>query len=188
MKIEFRDIKGFEGLYMVSNNGQVMSLVGKEPKLLSNILSSDGKYYTIGLSKNGVRKRYGIHRLVAEAFIPNPMGLSQINHKDENGLNNTVENLEWCDRKYNMNYGTRKQRHDDQIKKAVLQFDIEGNFIKEWKGASDAEAFYNRREMNNITKCCNGRTKTAYGFKWRYKKSEQEKYPNSDSDKSKYMF
>ena len=113
---EWRLVVGYEGLYEVSNTGQVRSLDkydtkgrflrGKTLKLLE---CSNG-YLLIGLSKNGIRKVYLVHRLVAEAFIERSDGLYEVNHKDENKKNNSVDNLEWCSKKYNNNYGTKIER------------------------------------------------------------------------------
>lgn len=110
MKEEFRDIKGYEGLYQVSNLGNVKSLGnGNSNNSKERILkpgNSNG-YKRVVLSKNKEKKMYCVHRLVAQAFIHNPNNYPMINHKDENPLNNCVENLEWCTCKYNNNYGNR---------------------------------------------------------------------------------
>ena len=103
----WKDIPGYEGLYQVSNFGRVKSL--RKAIIMSIRINKKG-YSTIGLSKNGVFNRKSIHRLVAEAFIPNPDNLPQVNHKDEVKTNNCVENLEWCDNYYNLMYGTGNDR------------------------------------------------------------------------------
>ena len=110
------DVDGYEGLYMVSDLGNVKSIdrytcsgVHREGKLLAKIVDSDG-YDRVHLSRDGHAKQIPVHRLVAIAFIPNPTGLSQINHVDEDKRNNAVQNLEWCDAKYNINYGTRSKK------------------------------------------------------------------------------
>ena len=108
----WKDISGFEGVYEISSYGRVRSV--KSGKILSTSKCGGCRgYLSVCLSKNG--KRYGklVHRLVAEAFIPVVEGLSEVNHKDEDKTNNRVENLEWCDHKYNMNYGTRNIRSKD---------------------------------------------------------------------------
>lgn len=115
MKEIWKSINGFEGLYEVSNFGNVRSvdrLVNhhkggkslRKGKILNPSIGNG--YYGVILSKEGHIKRMAIHRLVAEAFIPNPNNLPQINHKDEDKLNNIYTNLEWCDCKYNINYGS----------------------------------------------------------------------------------
>ena len=96
----WRDVIGFENLYLVSNLGNVYSIHSKKQLKLK-----DNKgYYNVTLFKNGKRYYKIVHRLVAEAFIPNPNNFKEINHKDENKINNNVDNLEWCDAKYNLNY------------------------------------------------------------------------------------
>ena len=103
----WKDIDGYEGLYKVSNLGRVKSLnylrKGIEKERIPN--KNNSGYLIVGLHKDGKIKNFLIHRLVAEAFIENVNDLPQVNHKDENKLNNCVENLEWCSAKYNSNYG-----------------------------------------------------------------------------------
>ena len=112
----WKDIEGYEGLYQVSNKGRIKSLNridSRGHKVNEKILSSKPNnkgYLRVHLYKNGKRKPFSVHRLVAIAFIPNPNNLLEVNHKDENKENNTVDNLEWCDRKYNANYGGRNER------------------------------------------------------------------------------
>ena len=119
----WKDIKDYEGLYQVSNYGRVRSLdrydnVGRSRKGSIMTVTDNGKgYRAISLSKNGARKTYKVHRLVAEAFIPNNDNLPQINHKDENRYNNHVDNLEWCSSKYNNNYGNHKKNVGKASKK-----------------------------------------------------------------------
>ena len=125
-----KDIENYEGLYAITPEGEVWSY--KRKKFLVPYTCGD-KYLIVALCKYGVRKQYYVHRLVAEAYIPNPENLPQINHRDENKTNNCLQNLEWCDAKYNNNYGTR----NDKIKKPILQFDLDGNFIREWGCAAD---------------------------------------------------
>ena len=110
----WKDIEGYEGLYQVSDLGRVKALnynkTGME-RVLSAGKDTGGYMYVI-LHKNGKGKMCSVHRLVAQAFIPNPNGLPEINHKDECKTNNIVSNLEWCTAKYNMNYGNgAKTRH-----------------------------------------------------------------------------
>ena len=104
----WKNIEGYEGKYQVSNFGQVKSMIGQE-KVLHPKKHRNG-HLQIGLHKDKKRKTMYIHRLVAQAFIPNPDNLPCVNHKDENPNNNNVDNLEWCTQKYNCNYGTRVDR------------------------------------------------------------------------------
>lgn len=122
-KEEWRDIAGYEGLYQVSNLGNVKSLGNGKARnpnwckehILKNQLTRYG-YLKVPLSKNGKVKNYLVHRLVGKVFIPNPDNLPQVNHKDECKTNNCVDNLEWCTPKYNLNYGTCQQRaHEKQL-------------------------------------------------------------------------
>lgn len=107
---EFRTIAGYEGLYSVSNLGNVRNdLTGR---ILKPSLNSRD-YKRVRLCKNAKTKNYFIHRLVAFAFIPNPDNLPVVNHLDEDRTNNRVDNLEWCTTKYNVNYGTARQRHSE---------------------------------------------------------------------------
>ena len=113
---EWRPVVGYEGLYEVSNTGRVRSLDKYDSMnrfLRGRILRlfTDGLgYLRAQLYSNSKRKSFLVHRLVAQAFIPNPDNLPQVNHRDENPSNDNVENLEWCDAKYNSNYGTRNDR------------------------------------------------------------------------------
>ena len=98
----WKEIKDFPN-YLISDKGEVYSLYTN--KYLSSKITEYG-YLVVNLTHNGINKSKRVHRLVAEAFIPNPDNLPEINHKDENKLNNNVDNLEWCNRTYNNNYGT----------------------------------------------------------------------------------
>lgn len=117
---EWRSIEGYEGLYEVSNTGQVRSLDRyvktcyeayklHKGKILSPAKDKNG-YLKVHLCYNGKHNIIRVHRLVAQAFLPNPDNLPEVNHKDEDKTNNNVDNLEWCDRKYNNNYGTKIER------------------------------------------------------------------------------
>lgn len=108
----FKDIPGYEGLYQISNLGNVKSLhynKSNRQVILKPRLNKKG-YCRVGLHSKGESKDFFIHRLVAESFIPNPNNLSDVNHKDENKQNNCVNNLEWLSHRDNMNYGTIKER------------------------------------------------------------------------------
>lgn len=186
---EWKDIVGYEGLYQVSNKGNVRSLPRRNAKngILKPIITHDG-YLTVGLCKNGKGKIYKIHRLVATAFIDNPNNLPCINHINEfDKFDNSVENLEWCTVAYNNNYGTGNARRaqsknykeivaksvahrnqkaiNEKLSKAILQFSINGDFIKEWK--SGVEVF---KELGyTVYNACLGKVKKTHGFIWKYK-------------------
>lgn len=111
---EWKEVPGYEGLYEVSNTGNVKSLI--KNKIIKGFINRCG-YRLVGLSKNKILKRFQVHRLVAQVFIPNPDNLPMVNHKDEDKSNNSVDNLEWCDAKYNIHYGTRSDKvKNTQIK------------------------------------------------------------------------
>lgn len=113
----WKDISGYEGKYQVSNTGRVRSLNYKRTGKIKVMKLSTNKlgYKIIMLSKNGKCKTWQVHRLVAQAFLPNPNNYPIINHKDENPKNNTVWNLEWCSQEYNINYGTRNEKASNSM-------------------------------------------------------------------------
>ena len=115
---KWKDIPGYEGLYQVSNLGEIKSLnyrnTGKEKIIKPR--KNKGGYLRVVLCKNGKQKDFLVHRLVAVAFIPNHNNYNQVNHKDENPSNNNVNNLEWCTSKYNSNYGNRNKKLSESHK------------------------------------------------------------------------
>lgn len=168
MKEIWKDIKGYEGHYQISNLGRVKSLSrittfrGKkrlEKELILREGTSKKGYSLVSLQKNGIAKTQRVHRLVAQAFIPNINNYQQVNHKDENKKNNCVDNLEWCDCKYNNNYGLRTSK----ISKKVLQ--IETGIVY----PSVSEAYRKTKiDIANISRVCLGKIKTAGGYHWKY--------------------
>ena len=166
----WRDIEGYEGLYQISNKGRVKSLKWGKERILKSGLTGSG-YYSIILCNDGVKKRFHLHRLVAQAFIPNLENKPQVNHKDENKKNNCVENLEWATAKENSNYGTRNERVGDSHSKPILQYSKSCDFIREWKSASEVERVSGIYH-GNITKCCKDKRKSAGGFVWQYKEED----------------
>ena len=117
------------------------------------------------------RKIFAIHRLVSQAFIDNPNNLPQVNHIDENKLNNSVTNLEWCTNKYNINYGTRKERISEKKGRKIIQLDKDDNIIKVWNGTCQASKELKINE-GNIWEACNNKRKTAGKYKWKYKEEK----------------
>ena len=115
----WKDVVGYEGLYKVSNFGNVMSLKGKKPLLMKPAQKGNGYLY-VGLNLyNKPRKNFYVHRLVAQTFLPNPQNLPFVNHKDEIKTNNRVSNLEFCTQKYNLNYGTAQDRKSKKLSKLL---------------------------------------------------------------------
>lgn len=176
MKETWKDVKGYEGQYQVSNLGHVRSLKFGKVRFLKPRRRKDG-YLTVNLCRNSKERNVRIHRLVAEAFIPNPSNFPVINHKDENRTNNVVDNLEWCTQKYNVNYGTGQTRRATKLKgrfvngplaKAVLQYDKSGHLVREWPSTIEVQR-QTGYAQSHISKCCLGKCKTAYGYFWKYK-------------------
>jgi len=131
---EWKDINGYEGIYQVSNLGEVRGLNRKDSlgrdvrsKILKSSYDRDG-YQVISLRKDNKKSTLKIHRLVADAFIPNPHAYPQVNHKDENKENNYVSNLEWCNNLYNSNWGTRNSRIVSKISHGVYAIDKKGSY------------------------------------------------------------
>ena len=160
----WKDIKDYEGLYQVSNLGRVKSLHFNKELLLKLRLTGRG-YYQIDLQKDKNIKRALVHRLVAEAFIPNPDNLSCVNHKDENKLNNCVDNLEWCTQMYNIHYGTGLQRRIATQYKPVLC--VEKGIIYPSQIEAGRQLGMCHRHIND---CCKGRRSTTGGYHWKYAK------------------
>ena len=171
---EWKSIPGYEGLYEVSSWGRVKSYkYNSDGRILKSGSNRFGYYYVV-LCKDGKEKTCSIHRLVAEAFIPNQSNLSEVNHKDEDKGNNCVQNLEWCDHSYNNSYGTRNQR----ISKPVVQLDKRGNFIAEYSSIKEASRLTGIAS-SSICYCCKHKYgfKSAGGFIFRYK----DEYLNTQS-------
>lgn len=169
----WKPVIGWED-YEVSNFGNVRSnnfnSNHKQTKLLKKILNNG--YMSIRLCCNGKEKTAKIHRLVAQAFIPNPHNLLEVNHKDENKLNNHVDNLEWCTREYNNNYGTRNIRSAKSHQKVVIQKKQDGTIIGRYENISLPSLLYN---IHHIGECCLGKRKTTAGYIWEYEESDSMK-------------
>ena len=166
----WKDVEGYEGLYQVSDHGNVRSLHYRGTKAVRNLVPkrNNGGRLWVDLKE----KPFLVHRLVAQAFIPNENNYPEINHKDENPQNNHVGNLEWCTSEYNkrMYSGNGKRKGTGRPKvntKAVRQYDLKGNIVREWE---DSRTIMVQTGMSqySITQCCEGKRKTAYGFKWQY--------------------
>ena len=189
----WKDVHGYEGLYMISNMGRVMSFHCSSKKngiqerhVMKNVMSSS-KYYHVGLSKNGVKIMHSIHVLVAEAFIPNPENKPSVNHIDGNKLNNSVDNLEWATFKENQQhairtglwnphkphkehkpYRPRKVRIFDEnsASRGILQYSPDGSFVKLWRTQKEAADAVGVTQAD-ICKCVIGRRKMCACFIWK---------------------
>lgn len=181
---EWKTIPNWER-YIVSSFGRIIALSApykcgnricrRKPQLLNpratNIAPS---YLSVVLSDgNRTRKSSVVHRLVASAFIPNPMKLPYINHKDENPMNNCVKNLEWCTQEYNCNYGTHNLRMAKTIsetayqKRAVVQLSLTGEYVNTFASIKDAAQALGI-ERASISICCRKPNRTGRGFRWMY--------------------
>ena len=165
---QWKDIKGLEGKYQVSNMGRVKSLHynwSNYEKVLSPQKNPNGYMWV-----NVGGKIRTIHRLVASAFLPNPDCKPIVNHLDGNKENNRADNLEWCSASENEIHAYKsglKVATSNHLKKKILQFDLEGNLLKEWGCTKDIERSLNIHH-SNISACCRGKQKTSGGFVWRY--------------------
>ena len=179
----WKDVEGFEGLYMVSNLGNVKSLNYRhknEEHLLKLCINKYG-YYFVRLHSNGMEKNFLVHRLVAKAFIENGNNFPLVNHKDENKLNNNFENLEWCTQEYNLNYSLNRRGKRNQQRKCkthtkhtsskysqrVFQKKLSGEIVSEYSTVSEA-ARVNKMSLKSLIECCKKKRKTAYGYKWEF--------------------
>ena len=190
----WKDIKGYEGLYQVSNMGRVKSLERivtkkngrkysvKERILKGRILkasTSQGGYLQVKLyNASGKRKGFFVHRLVCEAFHENPKNKPEVNHINEDKTDNRACNLEWATRKENLNHGTRRAREAKTKSKPVGQYTTDGKLIKVWQSTIEVQ-----RQLGfshgNISQAARGKLKTAYGYIWKYideEKKENKKW------------
>lgn len=168
----WKDIRGYEGLYQVSNTGRVRSLDRKvhhpnggerfsKGQIIKPGITPKG-YLFVQLSIGGKINAKRVNRLVADAFIPNPQNAEAVNHKDKNRKNNNVENLEWCSVTYNNRYS---------LARAVIQYDLNGKPLAKWDAISDA-AKATGVNPSNIAQCCRGNRRTAGKFIWEYEEPE----------------
>ena len=148
----WKDCKGYEGKYQVSNMGRVWSV--RSQKCMTAHSDKDGYLNLILVAKNGKRKNEKVHRLVALAFLDNPQSFPQVNHKDENRANNSVDNLEWCSNLYNVTYSKGKTVRCIELNKVFPSSEAAGREL----GVSGS----------NIRKCLSGSRKTAAGYHWEY--------------------
>ena len=163
----WKDVAGYEGFYQVSNKGNVRSVARKDSRghryrgrVLKQGYGSSG-YLHIDLHKNGKSKTRAVHRLVAEAFLPNPKGLPQVNHIDELKDNNELANLEWCTREYNVNHGTRNKRMAQAQSKKVRAVNAKTGDVVEFNSTAAAgrKGYY----QSSVSRACRGNYKASTG-------------------------
>lgn len=174
MKEIWKDIKGYEGKYKVSNLGRVKSKRRNKERIMKPNKSKKG-YLRLNFTINYKSKSFQVHRLVAQSFIPNPEKLPEVNHIDGNKLNNNVKNLEWvttsenCKKAWKIGLKKKIYGKKPNIKK-VTQYDLDGNIIRKWDYILQAS-----RELGiddtGISLCCKHKQKTSGGFKWEYTKN-----------------
>ena len=179
----WRDIEGYEGLYQVSSLGRVKRLAHwknqrtnrsdkyyEYRQLKEKVLSPSvaGPYSSVQLSKDNNIKTYSVHRLVAKAFIPNPESLPEVNHKDCDGHNNNVDNLEWCSREYNLRYADRIRKAAKACEKKVMC--VETGEIYE---SGSKAAFADGLHKSKISQVCNGARETTGGYHWCFYESNR---------------
>lgn len=175
----WKDIKDYEDIYEICSNGCIRRKRRGDTNLLKPV---KGKHYMyVSLCKNNHKSTKAVHRLMAETFLENPNNLRYVNHKDENKLNNSLDNLEWCNAKYNTNYGScierranshrgKKHKTSEHVKcrKVTQQFDSNMNLIKEFNSLTEASR-NTGIAAQNISASCLGKIKESGGFIWRYK-------------------
>ena len=164
MAVVWKDIKGYEGLYKISNHGGVWSQYRQ--KLLREIKNTTG-YCKVGLTKNKKQKIFSVHRLVAINFVDNPLGKPCVNHIDENKTNNHYSNLEWCTHKENSNWGSAIERRKTKRSKQIVGINIENGEIIYFPSIN--EAGRNGYHISSICLCVNGKRSIHKGYKWFYK-------------------
>lgn len=183
----WKDIQGYEGLYQISNLGNVKSLhygakanhpnwKSQTERIIKQRIATSG-YCRVELYKPQSRKCFYVHRLVALTFIPNPENKSEVNHIDGNKLNNCVENLEWNTKSENISHSFASGLHVSPMKgrkgakspcsKLIIQYDLSGKFINLWNSISEAA---NSLQINgsSISNCAKLKQKTSFGYIWRY--------------------
>ena len=173
----WRDVKGYEGLYQVSDQGRVKSLertfinkIGRERYVKECFLkpgADGGGYLRVGLCDGEKRKTFKVHRLVCEAFHENPDNKPQVNHINEIKTDNRASNLEWATARENSNFGTRNERLGKAQSKPVGQYTLDGDLIKAWQSTNEVQR-QTGFSQGNISLAANGKYKQAYGYIWKY--------------------
>lgn len=178
-----KDVEEYDGRYAITTTGRVWSYPKKgikggasEHKGKWMKQNKTGRYLKVGLFKDGIRKTKDVHRLVAKAFCfnPKPLMYTETNHKDGNRRNDTAGNLEWCTHKYNIKHAYKiglisanTGPANEAMKKRIIQYSKTGKMIKIWTSIAEVERIIGFNNAN-ISACCKGRLKTAYGYMWKY--------------------
>lgn len=191
-------VSKYEGLYSVSNYGRVKSLLRTSsnygrvfPEKIKTYTDNGHGYLYVELCKNGKNKKHYVHRLVAAAFIPNPLNLPQINHRDENKKNNMLDNLEWCTQNYNNKYGTarfrlEKTRRNNGNTTKIDMYDLNGNLLKRYQCSNDIERDGISRRAAYLV--CTNRARSYKGCVFRFHGQpfdyrETDRYPKGEKKK-----
>lgn len=172
----WRPIVGYEGWYEVSNLGNVRSFIDNHHKIRDTPLILKPFKLSKGyLGVSLLNKTFKIHRLVAQAFIPNPNSLPEVNHKDEDKNNNNYLNLEWCTTQYNLAYGTARERINltnkrigSVVSRRVGQYTLDGELVREYNSISEAMKYNGFKNNSNIIQSCKSNHKIAYNYRWKY--------------------
>ena len=181
MNEKWEEIKGYNGLYLVSNTGKVKSMEWNRTKKAKELKQYDQRgYKLVGIRRNGTLHNYLVHRLVATAFVPNPRNLYDVNHIDGNKANNCAENLEWVTKSENTRHAIKmglrpagctyehKKGNDSPVCKKILQYTKDLEFIRCWNSVYEIENELGYRKQS-IHRCCRGERKTYMGYIWKHK-------------------
>ena len=172
----WKTIPEFEGTHQISNFGRLRTVKQDGSFYMRSTKASKNRYINVSLSFKSIRKTVKIHRLVAQVFLPNPESRPQVNHKNFDKTDNHIDNLEWVTEKENIQHALKVKpemvagmiKYNREIRpKKIIQKDKNGNIIKVWENIIEIikETSYNKQ---NIYKCCQGKYKYAYGYKWCY--------------------
>lgn len=177
----WKDIKGYKGLYQISNTGKVKSLPRElwngsgyfiKPEAVLKPNPQVSGYLNVHLYKDKVRKPFAIHRLVAKHFIGLPEDKKEVNHIDGDKTNNNVDNLEWLSGKENMRHaienGLWKSMKKGEGGKTVKQFDLDGKYIATYPSTTMAGEQFSKHASSSIARACRGEYEVSYGYKWEY--------------------
>lgn len=173
---EWRDVTEYSN-YEVNQFGEIRNK--KRKQILKPLVNPNGYCY-VCFNIFGKRKRFAIHRIVANAFIPNPDELKEVNHKDYNKKNNCVQNLEWVSSSQNKKHAYLKEENHVSRGKKVNQYSLDGEFLQSYNSLQEAAAAVGGN-FSAISNCCNGKTKSSKGFIWKFSEGSTTKYRRKPS-------